>query len=308
MALTPEQRSVIKRSLNVAKRKGASPRERKALIQTLLVESGARDLPYGDRDSEGALQQRPSQGWGPASESLETDVAQFLQRARTANRGKGSAGQLAQAVQRSAFPGRYDEHSGDANKILRHFAGKGSSKAKGSTRTVTETTPGVDRSEQRRMVKLAYLRQRGKPGALLELKQGLDESEDIPAEHHARTIRQPAEKKPRSARAGLSVTSALDREAERLGIPITAKQEPGHASGGDHDPAVKGATARDYGGSEQQRRDQYRRWLRRFGLSEKDHPFGGRDVNVTRGDVRVQIITRPHGSGPHNHIGIRKVR
>jgi cell wall-associated NlpC family hydrolase len=40
-------------------------------------------------------------------------------RARQANRGfRGSAGQLAQAVQRSAFPGRYDEHAQEASKLL----------------------------------------------------------------------------------------------------------------------------------------------------------------------------------------------
>jgi hypothetical protein len=88
----------------------ASPREALALKEAGIVESGLRKLTYGDRDSTGALQQRPSQGWGPASESVLTDAVQFLHHAKAINRSgfKGSAGQLAQAVQRSAFPGRYD--------------------------------------------------------------------------------------------------------------------------------------------------------------------------------------------------------
>lgn len=122
--LSSEQRQVVQTALGRARRRGASPRVTKALLLALGVESNYRDLPYGDRDSVGALQQRPSQGWGPASESLATDVDQFLDRAIPANRrAQGSAGQLAQAVQRSAFPDRYDARSSEAEAILRRFGG-----------------------------------------------------------------------------------------------------------------------------------------------------------------------------------------
>jgi hypothetical protein len=33
-------------------------------ITTAMTESGLRNLGYGDRDSLGLFQQRPSQGWG----------------------------------------------------------------------------------------------------------------------------------------------------------------------------------------------------------------------------------------------------
>jgi hypothetical protein len=124
--LSSEQRQVVQTALGRARRRGASPRVTKALLLALGVESNYRDLPYGDRDSVGALQQRPSAGWGPASESLATDVDQFLDRAIPANRrAQGSAGQLAQAVQRSAFPDRYDARSSEAEAILRRFGGGG---------------------------------------------------------------------------------------------------------------------------------------------------------------------------------------
>lgn len=188
-ALTKEQRNVLRRALRVADKKGASPREKKALVQALGVESNYRDVSYGDRDSVGALQQRPSQGWGPASESLETDVAQFLAAARKANKGNGSAGQLAQAVQRSAFPERYDQRT-EADDLIRKFSRGGGPTAttgrpgSGSSRTkstpVYQTQPAVSREEDRKALKLGYLAERGKPGALLGLKQGLDEAQDIP--------------------------------------------------------------------------------------------------------------------------------
>lgn len=88
---------------------GYSPRVRQALLAAMSVESGYRNLNYGDRDSQGVLQQRPSQGWGPPGNTKE-DINQFLQRAGKADKGfKGTYGQLAQSVQRSAFPGRYDQ-------------------------------------------------------------------------------------------------------------------------------------------------------------------------------------------------------
>jgi len=104
-------------------------KEIEALTLAGITESGLQQSKYrnpgsGDRDSVGFLQQRPSQGWGPAGESASTDAGQFLDAAIKANKGfHGSAGQLAQAVQRSAYPGRYDQHSGEADKILQGVLG-----------------------------------------------------------------------------------------------------------------------------------------------------------------------------------------
>lgn len=110
----------------------------------------------------------------------------------------------------------------------------------------------------------------------------------------------------RSKRGPSSLLGAV-RELEGLagGLPITAKQEPGHATGGDHDPAVRGATARDFGGSEAARQKAFRRLAKRLGVPNAKY---GQDLNVTKGNLRYQVISRPHGTGPHLHVGIRKVR
>jgi hypothetical protein len=85
----------------------------------MAVESNFSNVGYGDRDSEGVLQQRPSQGWGSAAEPAAMDIRQFLARARQADRGfRGTPGQLAQAVQRSAFPARYDQRMSEVLAIL----------------------------------------------------------------------------------------------------------------------------------------------------------------------------------------------
>lgn len=172
--MTPEQRKVLSSFLREARRRGASPKELKALVEAGLVESGLRNLNYGDRDSVGALQQRPSQGWQNAL-NPQAAAGDFLSRARQANRSGTSAGQLAQAVQRSAFPGRYDEQAGQAEALL----GGNMSAQAASNRT--RTIPGVDRSDQRKALLLEYLQESHDPDALLRLKGGLDSAQDTPS-------------------------------------------------------------------------------------------------------------------------------
>lgn len=97
-------------------------------FETALVESGLRNLPYGDRDSLGVFQQRPSQGWGTAAEVLNVDHAarSYLVRAIANEPRYTTAGQLAQSVQRSAFPGKYDQRAGDAEAIIAALSGASS--------------------------------------------------------------------------------------------------------------------------------------------------------------------------------------
>jgi hypothetical protein len=184
MPLTPEQRNVIARSLRVARRRGASPRVQKALLEAESVESNFRHLPYGDRDSVGVLQQRPSQGWGPASESVEQDVNQFLDRAMRLNGSfKGSAGALAQQVQRSAFPGRYDQRSAEANALLnRRGAARGPAGGAGGTVTSTNTVGGVDNSQARRALFANFLLDDSKSKDILDLAVQAKGLADVPGQ------------------------------------------------------------------------------------------------------------------------------
>lgn len=118
--------------------KHASPREAKALFEAGITESGLRNLNYGDRDSKGALQQRASTGWQHATDPYRAAI-DFLNQAQQANTQGGSAGQLAQRVQRSAFPGRYDQHGSEAARFLAGVQ-TGSPGSSGSTTTTTNTT------------------------------------------------------------------------------------------------------------------------------------------------------------------------
>ncbi|MFE1764668.1 C40 family peptidase [Streptomyces angustmyceticus] len=79
-------------------------------LATALQESGLRNLTHGDRDSLGLFQQRPSQGWGTASEILDpvhasTKFYEGLQ--KVSGWQSLSVAQAAQAVQQSGFPQAY---------------------------------------------------------------------------------------------------------------------------------------------------------------------------------------------------------
>ena len=102
------------------KRRGASDEDIISALEAGLVESDLRNLDWGDRDSQGVFQQRPSQGWGEPG-SVAEDARQFFDALEES--GGGSPGQRAQSVQRSAFPEKYDQRQEEAIGILESLEG-----------------------------------------------------------------------------------------------------------------------------------------------------------------------------------------
>jgi hypothetical protein len=112
-------------------------------IATALQESGLENLDYGDRDSLGLFQQRPSQGWRTAQQVRDPRFAALAffggptSPHFSRSTGKASpAGLLdveawadlpvtvaAQSVQRSAFPDAYAKHEARATVIVDALAG-----------------------------------------------------------------------------------------------------------------------------------------------------------------------------------------
>ncbi|MFF0714005.1 C40 family peptidase [Streptomyces bauhiniae] len=79
-------------------------------LATALQESRLRNLTYGDRDSLGLFQQRPSQGWGTANQILDPVHAstKFYEGLKKVSGWQSlSIAQAAQAVQRSGYPDAY---------------------------------------------------------------------------------------------------------------------------------------------------------------------------------------------------------
>ncbi|MDN3293811.1 hypothetical protein QWM81_07095 [Streptomyces ficellus] len=93
------------------------------------VESHMNNLPCGHLDSVGVFQQRPSQGWGTREQCMDVAYASnaFFVRAVETERAhpEWTAGQVAQGVQRSAFPERYDQAEAKARALIDEAARMG---------------------------------------------------------------------------------------------------------------------------------------------------------------------------------------
>jgi hypothetical protein len=127
--LTPEQAAVAQTVIQTGQQMGATRKELLAAIETGLVESNLQNLNYGDADSLGWRQERASiYGTGPTGPNNVRAAARrfFQESGPDGNRGAGmTAGNLAQAIQGSAFPERYDQRRADALRILRDLQGRG---------------------------------------------------------------------------------------------------------------------------------------------------------------------------------------
>lgn len=90
-------------------------------IATAMQESRIRNIDYGDRDSLGIFQQRPSQDWGSPEEVMDPYYATnaFYDELVTIDGYQDmDITDAAQAVQRSAYPNAYAQHE----SLARHFA------------------------------------------------------------------------------------------------------------------------------------------------------------------------------------------
>ncbi|NLU72243.1 hypothetical protein HCC61_06020 [Streptomyces sp. HNM0575] len=114
--------AIINTVHDVATQRGVNDKVMLAAFETGWVESHMNNLNCGDSDSLGVFQQRPSQGWGTPEQVMDPVYATnaFLDQAIPNDQGDPgmTAGQLAQSVQRSAFPDRYDESEAKAREMI----------------------------------------------------------------------------------------------------------------------------------------------------------------------------------------------
>jgi hypothetical protein len=110
----------------VAVRRGLPARAATIALATAYQESDLRNVEYGDRDSLGLFQQRPSQGWGTRQQILDpyhATNAFYDALERVEGYTSMSVTEAAQQVQRSAFPGAYADHEGDARVLASALTG-----------------------------------------------------------------------------------------------------------------------------------------------------------------------------------------
>ncbi len=96
-------------------------------LAAALQESKLHNLDYGDRDSVGIFQQRPSEGWGPATR-LEDPVYATTKFFAALTRVRGYAtipvSQAAQEVQHSADGSAYGQWADLAGQLAGYFTGQ----------------------------------------------------------------------------------------------------------------------------------------------------------------------------------------
>ncbi|MGO2719578.1 MAG: hypothetical protein ACTIAR_04655 [Brachybacterium tyrofermentans] len=152
---TPEQLSIAAQIMKAGGGLGLSERAQLVGLMTAMQESTLQNLSGGDRDSVGAFQQRPSQGWGTIEQLRDPAYA-----ATAFFRGVDTSGgehipglmdidgwesmsltQAASAVQRpaKAYEGEYAKHESEARKLMSELAGVPVGQASGS---LTDTNLG----------------------------------------------------------------------------------------------------------------------------------------------------------------------
>lgn len=126
LSLTVSQAGIAATIAGVASHRAMPSRAVAIAYATALQESKLSNLPYGDLDSVGVFQQRPSQGWGTKQQIMNPVYASTRFLAALA----AVPGYLhmpidvaAQAVQRSADGSAYGQYAGIGTDLARAFTG-----------------------------------------------------------------------------------------------------------------------------------------------------------------------------------------
>ncbi|WP_417540481.1 LysM peptidoglycan-binding domain-containing protein [Microbacterium maritypicum] len=126
--LSAEQAANAALIIRIGREIGVGDRAIAIALATGMVESGLRNLDWGDRDSLGIFQQRPSTGWGTPAQIMDADRStRVFYGGQSDPNGQATRGLLdipgwesmpftaaAQAVQISAYPDRYGQWEAQA--------------------------------------------------------------------------------------------------------------------------------------------------------------------------------------------------
>jgi hypothetical protein len=110
----------------ISVQRGMPARAATIALATAYQESDLRNVEYGDRDSVGLFQQRPSQGWGTPEQLLDPSYAAnafYDALAQVDGYESMPVTEAAQAVQRSGFPEAYADHERDARVLASALTG-----------------------------------------------------------------------------------------------------------------------------------------------------------------------------------------
>ncbi len=141
---TPEQASNAATIAAVGTSRGLPERAVTIALATALQESALRNIDYGDRDSLGLFQQRPSMGWGTPEQIMDPvySAGKFYEGLeKVPGYSRLPLTVAAQKVQKSGFPQAYAKHEPDATLLSAALTGR-TPAALSCTADVREGRPG----------------------------------------------------------------------------------------------------------------------------------------------------------------------
>lgn len=125
---TAEQADNIALIVAGSLRWGLPARAATIAVATAIQESSLRNIDYGDRDSIGLFQQRPSQGWGTVEQIMDPyySTDRFYEGlVKVDGWDSMEITDAAQAVQRSGFPQAYADHEEEGRLWASALTGNG---------------------------------------------------------------------------------------------------------------------------------------------------------------------------------------
>lgn len=125
--LSPEQAANAATISAVGASRGLPERAVTIALATAMQESGLRNIEYGDRDSVGLFQQRPSQDWGTAEEIMDPVYAAgefYKHLVQVPGYSRLPLTVAAQKVQRSGYPQAYAKHEANAALLTGALTGR----------------------------------------------------------------------------------------------------------------------------------------------------------------------------------------
>lgn len=126
VTLRPEQAENAALIAAISVRRGLPARAATIALATAYQESKLVNIDYGDRDSLGLFQQRPSQGWGTRRQILDPEysINAFYDALEKVDGYESMEVTVAaQQVQRSGFPEAYADHEADARVLASALTG-----------------------------------------------------------------------------------------------------------------------------------------------------------------------------------------
>jgi len=122
----PEQTGNAALIAAISMKREMAPRAATIALTTAYQESKIRNLRYGDRDSLGLFQQRPSMGWGTEKQVLDPVYATnkfYDALAKFRDYEHADITTIAQRVQKSGYPEAYRDHEGQGRVLASTLTG-----------------------------------------------------------------------------------------------------------------------------------------------------------------------------------------